>query len=1343
MKTSYSILIFIFFTLNQIIAQNYQQGKLWVSVLSDDARKADDNYTKNSELNEILTQFNVDSYDQIMWFAKTPSLRDIYEIDCQCNELELKDVLEQHFTNIFSFVEQIPILVQAYEPEDYMWTDHQDWIWHLPKIQADSAWDITIGNPQIRIGIVEEGIDIEHSDLASQISPYYDPYSGEEFISWNLFKYGLFQGTTVASFAAARTAETGTNPTPNGQLASIGFNTKLVGYYNLGMPRVLHASTVMGVDVVNCSWMSMGSISPSLDSIYQNVINEVIGNGTVLVAAAGNGFCSSWYNDTETWFFCDSVPLDFDYFSAPYPLNPKYDSTIILVTSTDSLDNHTLFGDTVVNRTHSHFPEVDICSPGHILMGATLTYHVDEITGDTVKNEWPYFGRFGGTSFATPIVSGVCALIKSVNPCLTPAQVEEIIKLTADPVNDENLYPGLLGAGRINAYNAVKYAQENYGYEDFTIGNGQDITWINDIQARKIIIEPGGKLTIKSSVFMLPGSDIIVEKGGNLVIDSGFITTCKGLWNGIQVRGRIDLDQYSFSNQGHLTLINGATIENAMTGVILVKIDSAGCDPYSSGGIIQAINANFINCANGVSFYPYENFLNDKRNIKNNLSYLEYCNFKLDTTYYHVFNSPKQFIFMESVRGISIKGCRFINEIKSSDYEDVTLIDPDLMVGITSLNSSFLVDEYCLHQIVPCDTSVGCRFENLNYGIYAMNFGSEKFPVINKSEFYRNKTGVYLGAINNAVVTSNYFHPESTDTTGLDPLILGGLYLDYCNAYQVEENEFDGYDLLGGTQGAIVGLVVNNSGPYANEVYKNDFSHLDYGLIAMNNNKRDSVGLCIKCNNFAFCDYDISVVVDSSSTGWGIASNQGSRDTIPTAPAGNIFTTNFTNHVIDLYNDNNAYPFTYFHHYDITYMTPNLEPDYYSQSVSPSLNRQWYDPDESCPSHLVSGGGSSLEKSVMEEAEFEINSLEEILLANIDGGNTQNLTDEVINSTPPEALELSEQLLTQSPYLSDTVLKSAIEKEDVLANSMIRDILVENPQSAKSDEIMSLLDERIDPMPEYMKEQIAQGKFTTGEKENLEARQSYFLSARSQAFNNLNRIYQSDSTVAFRLDSLANLFDEMSSLENKYRKMFIHLENGDTAEATSILTEVPADFQLTIEQSNIHQKYESLSGILKDLPYNNVSALNLDSAQIASLLDIYDNETLPGIYARNMLLIAGYLSYQEPYLFPDELKKMEVKPGSIRDDYKEPVKINIFPNPAAYYTIVDFDIRQDVNTQDMHPQVQINIYDLRGTLQQTLKSNQKRDQLVLDVRDLKSGLYLVELYCNGLQLSSSKLIVNR
>jgi hypothetical protein len=64
-----------------------------------------------------------------------------------------------------------------------------------------------------------------------------------------------------------------------------------------------------------------------------------------------------------------------------------------------------------------------------------------------------------GTSFAAPFVSGTVALMYAVNPCLTPDEVEYILKTTAINIDAQNpQYVGKLGAGRMQAAEAVKMA---------------------------------------------------------------------------------------------------------------------------------------------------------------------------------------------------------------------------------------------------------------------------------------------------------------------------------------------------------------------------------------------------------------------------------------------------------------------------------------------------------------------------------------------------------------------------------------------------------------------------------------------------------------------------------------------------------------------------------------------------------------------------------------------------------------------------------------------------------------------------------------------------------------------
>jgi len=422
----------MFFIVVLSSAQKYEKGILVFKLKSEQAKpsklKTSGTFTDNDKLNQIFKKHLVTSYEQAYPFAKNPELLKIYKVKINGNDENFKQELEDNASGLITDIVRISVPISTYEPSDYMWylptqQDPNGWLWHLKRIQAAQAWDITKSNSNIKIGDIDSDFDILHPDLSAKISPNYDPMTGIVHSA-----RGDSHGTATASFVAAQTDG-------GGQLASIGFNSSLVAYTWLGngVAKALHASNVMHVDVITISWYGYCDTSDPEFPDDLLMIKEILDNGTIIVAAAGNGAGQ-----------CNGGPL--------YPFSPLVDPRIICVTSTGIDDKHQHFKNGV-DITHSSYPSVTICSPGYGIMGA-----VPSINSDGTTNTWPYYGDCIGTSFATPIVAGVCALMKSINPCLTPALAKSIIQTNADPVVDASSYPGMLGAGRINAYKCVMAA---------------------------------------------------------------------------------------------------------------------------------------------------------------------------------------------------------------------------------------------------------------------------------------------------------------------------------------------------------------------------------------------------------------------------------------------------------------------------------------------------------------------------------------------------------------------------------------------------------------------------------------------------------------------------------------------------------------------------------------------------------------------------------------------------------------------------------------------------------------------------------------------------------------------
>ena len=277
--------------------------------------------------------------------------------------------------------------------------------WHLPKINAPGAYDITHGDV-FPIVILDSGIDMDHSDLASQIIY---PYNGLTLVAGPVDHVNnCGHGTPVAGSAAAITNNA------NG-IAGVGWDTQIIpvkitndnaaidgtqcyGWSN-GVLRGVEWAVSHGAKVVNLSYGFDGS-SGQIQSAAQLLRD----NDGWLVISAGNDYGQVSKTD---------------------------DSRIIFVSSTTSSDNLSGFS--------SYGNYVDMSGPGS---GIHTT-----INGNS-------YGGVSGTSFAAPITASVLNLIYSVDPTLTSSEAFDILKNSAVDLGAPG-WDNQFGYGRVDAEAAV------------------------------------------------------------------------------------------------------------------------------------------------------------------------------------------------------------------------------------------------------------------------------------------------------------------------------------------------------------------------------------------------------------------------------------------------------------------------------------------------------------------------------------------------------------------------------------------------------------------------------------------------------------------------------------------------------------------------------------------------------------------------------------------------------------------------------------------------------------------------------------------------------------------------
>lgn len=871
-------------------------------------------------------------------------------------------------------------------------------------------------------------------------------------------------------------------------------------------------------------------------------------------------------------------------------------------------------------------------------------------------------------------------------------------------------------------------------YTSDTLFITKDETWTKDVTMdRSILIDSLATLTICCRVEMPTQAKIFVKQGGKLIVENGGVLTnaCFFNWQGIDVWGHSSLSQTPDQNQGYVWMKSGSILENARIGISTCQSDSNGRINWNTtGGIVIADSAIFRNNYKAVQFLLYHS--------STNISHFYQTVFQtnrdiIDGYTWH----PSDFVSLWEVRGVRFKGCTFENTTLNPN----AIPDSTKGRGIYSINAQYYVDGFCTTQATPCPSGslAPTTFQGLHYGIKNLNYDPVDNLSVKHTTFNNNYRAMYLSASDYASITLNNFYiPNSGAFTppGIDTCY--GLYLDGCTGYQIEENNFT--PLNWSSDGLSLGLIVNSSGVQMNEIYNNQFDSLKYGILAQDENRSSDGmnGLVLSCNDYHNNMFDKVIAVSDTSQPWGIALYQG--DSLSqTGPVGNTFSPQHDS--IQLANsdiNNLGRRFKYYHHIEYS-GSPRLEPDYYYNVAVRGTGWQ-YSKDTCCPSSSSGGGASQedLREDLAEESSI-IASQEALLNSLIDGGNTDSLTTEILLTQPPEAQELRDELLTESPYLSDTAMQSAILQESVLPNAMVRDILVANPHSATSEKVLDQLNNRYTPMPDSMMAEILAQENVISMKETLESELTTHKSNHARTLYQLIRFYQQDTSNPASKDSLIVLLQQQTNLASRYKLTFTYLTLGDTTSLNTTLNAIPSEFSMTNREEVIHGNYLDYFTILKDLIKRGTNLLTMDSLNRVALYALYEESLEPvKSYVRNALITRRELAYNEPILLPDGLKSSPKTNQYRTGSFVSKSYMKVFPNPARHYVIVEYNLQERYRKGETGL---LTLTDIRGHELMRKEIQKSRDQELINTSAYPAGTYICTLTYGAVVLETKKVII--
>ena len=335
----------------------------------------------------------------------------------------------------------------------HLWNTGEEGGTYGADVRAPNAWQVNSGSPRIRVILLDAGMDIHHADLVQKVLPGWD-FDNQDA---NAFHPDNAHGTACAGLiCAAENHRGGIGIAPGCRLVPL----RAAYAHPWSTWAQMFRWAAQRGDIIVCCW------SLSLNNTVSIAIRDIIQQGRLERGLPV--FCA-----TGNW----GIPRD----KLSFPASMEETIAVGASTNCDDLADFSNFG-----------TGIDMVAPGVNIKTTDITNTLNAVSGN--------YTLFSGTSAATSLSAGIGALLLSVNPLLSAAQVRLILRESADKIDRDRVeynqhgWSNPYGFGRANADRAVRMAKkcrpvafraangqylcaENGGDSELMVNRSEIVTW--------------------------------------------------------------------------------------------------------------------------------------------------------------------------------------------------------------------------------------------------------------------------------------------------------------------------------------------------------------------------------------------------------------------------------------------------------------------------------------------------------------------------------------------------------------------------------------------------------------------------------------------------------------------------------------------------------------------------------------------------------------------------------------------------------------------------------------------------------------------------------------------------